>query len=156
MCLWVKVKRPVPTRSMKSVCTKNLVLQIDRGNLRDCLKTFVISMLTMEQGNLWSQSSSSTHIVKEQFVPEENRGIASFNADDEFNRAIKEENMDFNIPGVPHSTVKRSHGINVRNLVEKIENHPQRHALQSDLQQHRQFNPFSKESQDVIESSWKH
>ena len=39
---------------------------------------------------------------------------------------------------------------------QKIENHPQRQALQSDLQQHRQFNPFSKESQDVIKSSWKH
>ena len=49
-------------------------------------------------------SSSSTHIVKEQFVPEEHRDIASFNADDEFNRAIDEENIDFNIPGVPHST----------------------------------------------------
>ena len=46
--------------------------------------------------------------------------------------------------------MKRSHGVNVRNLIQKIENHPQRHALQSDLQQHRQFNPFSKESQDVI------
>ena len=55
-CLLFKVKRPVPTRSMNSVCTKNLVLQIDRGNLRDCLKTFVLSMLTMEQGNLWSQA----------------------------------------------------------------------------------------------------
>ena len=42
-------------------------------------------------------SSSSTHIVKEQFVPEENRDIASFNADNEFNRATDEEN----IPGVP-------------------------------------------------------
>ena len=31
-------------------------------------------------------SSSSTHIVKEQFVPEEHRDIASFNADNEFNR----------------------------------------------------------------------
>ena len=50
-------KRPVHTRSMKSVCTKKLVLQIDRGNLRDCLKTFVISMLTTEQGNLWSQAA---------------------------------------------------------------------------------------------------
>ena len=96
------------------------------------------------------QSSSSTHTVKEQFAPEENRDIASFNADDEFNRAINEENIDFNIPGVPHSTVKRSHADNVRNLIQKIENHPQRQALQSDLQQHRQFNPFSKESQDVI------
>ena len=35
MCLLLKVKRPVPTRSMKKVCTKNLVLQMDRGNLRN-------------------------------------------------------------------------------------------------------------------------
>ena len=69
-------------------------------------------------------SSSSTHIVKEQFVPEENSDIASFNADNEFNRAIDEENIDFNIPGVPNSTVKRSHGVNVQNLIQKIENHP--------------------------------
>ena len=59
-------------------------------------------------------SSSSTHIVKEQFVPAENRDIASFNTDNEFNRAIDEENIDFNIPGVPNSTVKRSHGVNVQ------------------------------------------
>ena len=57
MFLLTKVKRHVPTRLMKSVCTKNLVLQIDRRNLRDCLKTFVFSMLTMEQGNLWSQAA---------------------------------------------------------------------------------------------------
>ena len=58
-------KRPVPTRSMKKFCTKNLVLQIDRGNLRDCcLKTSVFSMLTMEEGNLWSQAAQA-HIVKE-------------------------------------------------------------------------------------------
>ena len=98
-------------------------------------------------------SSSSTHTQKEQFVPEENRDIASFNADNEFNRAIDEENIDFNIPGVPNSTVKRSHGVNVQNLIQKIENHPQRQALRSDLQQHRQFNPFSKESQDVIKAA---
>ena len=91
--------------------------------------------------------------MKEQFVPEENRDIASFNADNEFNRGTDEENIDFNIPGVPNSTVKRSHGVNVQNLIQKIENHPQRQALQSDLQQHRQFNPFSKESQDVIKAA---
>ena len=98
------------------------------------------------------QNSSSVHTVKKQFVPEGNRDIASFNADNEFNRALNEENIDFNIPGVPNSTVKRSHGVNVRNLIQKTENHPQRHALQSDLQQHRQFNPFSKESRDVIKA----
>ena len=100
-----------------------------------------------------SKSSLAYVTVKEQFAPEENRDIASFNADNEFNRAINEENIDFNIPGVPHSAVKRSHGVNVRSLIQKIENHLQRHALQSDLQQHRQFNPFSKESQDVIKAA---
>ena len=99
------------------------------------------------------KSSASTHIVKEQLVPAEHRDIASFNADNEFNRAIDEKNIDFNIPGVPNSTVRRSHGVNVQNLIQKIENHPHRQALQSDLQQHRAFNPFSKESQDVIEAA---
>ena len=98
-------------------------------------------------------SSSSTHIVKEQFVPEEHRDIASFNADNEFNRAIDEENIDFNIPGLPHSAVKQSYGASDQNLIQKIENHPQRQALQSDLQQHRQFNPFRKESQHVIKAA---
>ena len=98
-------------------------------------------------------SSASTHTVEEQFVLEEHRDIASFNTDNEFNRAIDEENIDFNTSGVPNAMVKRSHSINVQNLIQKIENHPQRQALQSDLQQHRPFNLFSKESQDVIKAA---
>ena len=91
--------------------------------------------------------------MKEQFVPAEHRDIAAYNADNKFNLAIDEENIDFNISGVPNSMVKRSHGVNVHNLIQKIENHPQRQALQSDLQQHRAFNPFSKESQDAIKAA---
>ena len=106
-------------------------------------------------GQPFEQNSSSVHTVKEQFAPEENRDIASFNTDNNFNRAINEENIDFNIPGLPHSAVKRSHGVNVQNLIQKIENHPPRCALQSDLQQHRQFNPFSKESRNVIKTAGK-
>ena len=114
-----------------------------------------------DENNIYNKSDenkceinySSTHTVKEQFAPEENRDIASFNTDNQFNRAINEENIDFNIPGLPHSAVKRSHGVNVQNLIQKIETHPQRQALQSDLQQHRAFNPFSKESRDVIKAA---
>ena len=72
-----------------------------------------------------SSASASTHIEKEQFAPEEHRDIASSNADNEFTRATDEENIDFNVPGLPHSAVKRSHGVNVQNLIQKIENHPQ-------------------------------
>ena len=67
-----------------------------------------------------------------------------------FNLSIDDENIDFNISGVPNAMVKRSHGIDVHNLIQQIENHPQREALQSDLQQHRAFNPFCKESKDAI------
>ena len=51
--------------------------------------------------------------------------------------------------------VKRSHSINVHNLIQQIENHPQRQALQSDLHQHHAFNPFSNESKDAIMAAGK-
>ena len=124
-----------------------------KSKLVICLKTPVLSTLTMDQGNLMSKTASSAHTVKEQVAPAEHRDIASFNADNEFNRATDEGNIEFNIPGVPHSTVKRSYGVNVQNLIQKIENHPQRQALHSDLQQHRQFNLVSKESQDVTKAA---
>ena len=69
---------------------------------------------------------------------------------DKFHLAIDDENIDYNISGVPNAMVKRSHGINVHNLIQQIENHPQRQALQSDLQQHRAFNPSRRESKDAI------
>ena len=94
--------------------------------------------------------SSSAHTVKEQLAPDEHREIASFNTSNEFNREINEEDIDFNIPGVPHSTVKQLHGASVRDLIQKIENHRNRHALQRDLQQSQSFNPFSQESKQMI------
>ena len=91
---------------------------------------------------------ASSHKVQE-VGSLEHRDTASSNAN-KFNLAIDDENIDFNISGVPNAMVKRSHGINVHNLIQQIENHPQRQALQSDLQQHQAFNPFSKESKDAI------
>ena len=97
-----------------------------------------------------THDGSGQHTVKEQRAPDEHRDIASFNTDNEFNRAINEEDIDFNIPGLPHSTVKQLHVASVRELIQKIENHPHRHALQRDLQQSQQFNPFSQESKEMI------
>ena len=90
----------------------------------------------------------SSHKVQEVGSPG-HRDTASSNAN-KFNLAIDEENIDFNISGVPNAMVKRSHSINVHNLIQQIENHPQRQALQSDLQQHQAFNPCSEESKDAI------
>ena len=88
----------------------------------------------------------------QEFDSLEHRDTASSNAN-KFNLAIDEENIDFNISGVPNAMVKRSHDINVHNLIQQIENHPQRQALQSDLQHHRAFNPFSEESKDAIKAA---
>ena len=69
---------------------------------------------------------SSTHTqCKNLVLRSKHRDTASSNAN-KFNRAIDEENIDFNISGVLNAMVKRSHGINVHNLIQQIENHPQR------------------------------
>ena len=100
------------------------------------------------------ESSANTHAVQE-FGSPEHRDTASSNAN-KFNLAIDEENIDFNIPGVPNSTVKRSHGINVHNLIHKIENHPQRKALQSDLQQQSSIQSFQRRIKRCDYSCWEH
>ena len=60
-------------------------------------------------------------------------------------------NMDFRIPRLPHSVVKHAHGTSVRESTQKIENHPDRHALQQDLRQNQAYNPFSPESKKMIQ-----
>ena len=63
---------------------------------------------------------------------------------------LNEVNMDFRIPGLPHSVVKHAESSRVRELVKKIENHPDRHALQLDLQQNKAYNPFSATAKKMI------
>ena len=99
-----------------------------------CLKTPVLSKLTMDQGPD-ERNSSTIHTVKEQHAHEVHCEILSFDTDNDFNRNINEGDIDFNIPGQPHSAVKQLHGVSDRELIQKIENHPNRHALQRDLQQ---------------------
>ena len=57
------------------------------------------------------------------------------NIDNETIRDRIEADMDFKIPGLPHSIVKHAQSASVRQLIQKIENHPIRHALQQDLRQ---------------------
>ena len=63
---------------------------------------------------------------------------------------VNEADMDFRIPGLPHSVVKHAQSTSVRQLIQKIENHPNRHALQQNLRQNQSFNPFSPESKKMI------
>ena len=70
------------------------------------------------------------HKIERQDAPEVHREVTMLNTDNELTRERIEEDIDFNIPGQPHSTVKQLHSASVRELIQKIENHPNRHALQ--------------------------
>ena len=52
--------------------------------------------------------------------------------------------MDFRV------LVEETEHLQVQELVKKIENHPHREALHADLQQNNVYNPFSKNSKEVI------
>ena len=63
---------------------------------------------------------------------------------------LNEVDIDFRIPGLPHSVVKQADNFRVRELVKQIENHPHRQSLQRDLQQNNAYNPFSEKSKKMI------
>ena len=72
---------------------------------------------------------------------------------------VNEVNMYLKIPGLPRFFVKHAHSTSVRQLIQKIENHPDRHAIQRDQRQRHQFyvrisqsfNCFSPESDKIIQ-----
>ena len=75
------------------------------------------------------------HTVAVQDDPEVYHEAKTLNTDNKTIRERIEEDMDFKILGLPHSTVKQLQSANVREMIQKIENHPDRHGLQRDLQQ---------------------
>ena len=117
----------------------------------------VFSVQACSSGDSKSLNVEQTHdrsgqlgkdTVAVQDDPEVYHEAGTLNIDDETLRERIEADMDFKIPGLPHSTVKQLHGASVRDLIQKIENHPNRHALQRDLRQNQSFNPFSQESKE--------
>ena len=90
------------------------------------------------------------HIVAVQDDPEVYHEVKTLNTNNETTRERIEEDMVLKIPGQPHSIVKQAKSASVRELIQKIENHPARHALQKDVQQNQSFNPFSPESKQMI------
>ena len=58
--------------------------------------------------------------------------------------------MDFRVPGLSHAIVKEAQHFRVQKLVQKIESHPHREALQADLQHNSVYNPFRNNSKAMI------
>ena len=76
---------------------------------------------------------SDKHNVAVQNDPEVYHEAETLNINDETIRERIEADMDFKIPRLPHSLVKHAQSASVRELTQKIENHPDRHARQQDL-----------------------
>ena len=92
----------------------------DRSGQPDNLSENIrVEQIHDRSGQPDERNSSSAHTVKEQHAPEVHREVALLSTDNEFNREINEEDIDFNIPGLPHSTVKQLHGASVREILRK-------------------------------------
>ena len=100
------------------------------GNLIICQKSPVLSKLTMDQSNLLGVTVQAHTQWKNNILLRNILKLRYFNTDNEFNRKIIDENIDFNIPGLPNSTVHKFHKTSFRELIQKIENHPNRQSLQ--------------------------
>ena len=98
---------------------------------------------------LFMKAKRSTLEMKH-FVRERKRSVADHDVSHE-KIMVNEADMDFRIPGLPHSVVKHAQSTSVRELIQKIENHPDRHAPQQDLRQNQAYNPFSPESKKMIQ-----
>ena len=62
----------------------------------------------------------------------------------------EQHEIDFRVPGLSHAVVKEAEHLRDQELVHRIENHPHREALHALLQQNNVYNPFSKNSKDMI------
>ena len=74
----------------KRVCTKNLVLQIDRKDLIICLKTLVLRKLTIDQGNFLNDTAQVHTQWKNNLLLMKIVTLRHSTPDNEFNRAINE------------------------------------------------------------------
>ena len=63
---------------------------------------------------------------------------------------LEEIDIDFRVPGLSHAVVKEAENFRVQELVKKIESHPHRGAFQAGLQQKNVYNPYNKNSKEMI------
>ena len=118
--------------------TRRLVIETNKGNVPDSSQTR-------------SCHESETFNVGDKTLRERTeRSVTDHDVSHE-SIMVNEADMDFRISGLPHSVVKHAHSTSVRELIQKIENHPDRHAFQQDLRQNQAKNPFSPESKKMIQ-----
>ena len=142
------------SREIKEKSSHEELCSSDRSGQLDITLSVIKAQTNLSEGIRVEQTHDRSgqpdkHEIALRAAPEVHREITTLNTDNELTRERIEEDMEFKIPGLPHSTVKQLQSASVRELIQEIENHPNRHALQRDLQS-QSFNPFSQESKQMI------
>ena len=88
-----------------------------------------------------------------QHTVQENYHLKSRDNVDKFDLATDDANVDFSVSGIPEEAVKRSENFNILQLIRRITRHPQKQAVQNDLDQEQSFNAFSAESKKAIKEA---
>ena len=73
------------------------------------------------------ESEEAQHIVQANDNREHRETV------DQFDLATNDANIDFSVSGIPEETVKRSATMNILELIRRITRHPQKQAVQNDL-----------------------
>ena len=69
------------------------------------------------------------------------RSVADYDVSHE-SIMVNEADMDFRIPGLPHSVVKHAQSTSVREIIQKIENHPDYMLFNQIYDKNQSFNFF--------------
>ena len=85
-----------------------------------------------------------------QHTVQENYHLKSRDNVDKFDLATDDANVDFNVSGIPEEAVKRSENFSILQLIRRITRHPQKQAVQNDLDKEQSFNAFNAESKRAI------
>ena len=98
-------------------------------------------------------SSGKPEREEAQHTVQENYHLKSRDTVDKFDLATDDTNIDCSVSGIPEEAVKRSKNFNILQLIRRIIRHPQKPAVQNDLDQKQSFNAFSAESKKAIKES---
>ena len=98
-------------------------------------------------------SSGKPEREEAQHTVQENYHFKSRDTVDKFDLATDDTNIDFSVSGIPEEVVKRSETFNILQLIRRITRHPQKQAVQNDLDQKQSFNEFSAESKKAIKEA---
>ena len=111
-------------------------------------------LVSREEQHVQNHDSSGKPDGEEaQHTVQENYHLKSRDNVDKFDLATDDTNIDFSVSGIPEEAVKRSENLNILQLIRRITRHPQKQAVQNDLDQKQSFNAFSAESKKVIKES---